>query len=327
MRGSLRFLPSPPRADKTGNACVTVLSFARGGEGVGAVGRKYPDPPGTGEDLIGYAQVTPERWGHDWLHGPSTRGLAALKAAAKMAALGLAHPVSGYGWHAPALPYCDDPQRIVLGKDGRDSGPPVTLSLWGPCRKCEKCLLFRQLKWRERAMAELLATAARGNRSWWVTLTFSPVHLAGILAEAQAASGGQSVAAVDRAAYAHVQRFFKRVRKSGKCRFRYLAVYERGDESGRSHYHLLLHEQGRVPILKRTLEDQWHGFAGSFIHARLVHLDSGPGGLASYITKYATKSAEVRLRASQAYGRGDAGVSRQRRTSAGNGCPRAPGRA
>lgn len=252
-------------------------------------------------DLIGYAQVTPS--GPNWFRDFSPKTRAALKAAAKLAAKGLAYPRSGYAWHAPGKPFCDDPVAVELQKPGKDAGPPVAISLWGPCRKCEKCLLFRQLKWRERAMAELMQTAARGNRSWWVTLTFSPVHLAGILAEATAASGGQSITAVDRAAYAHVQRFMKRVRKAGKCRFRYLAVFERGEEKGRAHYHLLLHEQGRVPILKRVLESQWHGFAGSFIHARLVHLESGPEGLASYVTKYATKSAEVRLRASQHYGR------------------------
>lgn len=288
-----------------------------------------------GEDLIGYAQVTPlrnsrtgrlkdrplavietrlrELGSFNWWRGEDPRIRIAVRAAAKMAARGLAHPVGGYTWLAPGKPYCDDPVQLVIGKRGKSAGLPVGLYMWGPCRKCEKCLLFRQMKWRERAMVELLATAQRGNRSWWVTLTFSPVHLAGILAEAVSATGGQSLQAVDRAAYGHVQRYLKRLRKASKATFRYLAVYERGEETGRSHYHLLIHETGGRPVLKRQLEEQWR----SHVHARLVHLDKGPGGLASYVTKYATKSVEVRIRASQAYGREGRPTARQRRPSAG----------
>lgn len=156
-----------------------------------------------------------------------------------------------------------------------------------PCRKCPRCLQFRQLRWRERALSEI----ARANRTWAVTLTFSPVQLAGVL---MSADGGQLVQ-VERRAYRDVQLYVKRLRKSGAV-FRYLAVYERGEASGRSHYHLLVHETGRYPIPKRVIEDMWP----SHVHARLVMKETT--GSASYVTKYLTKNLAVRPRASGRYG-------------------------
>lgn len=145
------------------------------------------------------------------------------------------------------------------------------------------------MKWRERAIFEL----GRSNRTWFITLTFSPVHLAGILLEAK----GSSMKEIEAAAYPHVQRFLKRLRKL-KCQFRYLAVYERGEKTGRSHYHLFLHENGDKPVFKAQIESQWR----SHVHARLVRGDEG-GGTASYLTKYATKSFDIRPRASARYGK------------------------
>lgn len=198
-------------------------------------------------------------------------------------------------------PYCDMPVTLNRRVTSRDTTAPIKVgnsrirdtvsamevSCQVPCRKCAKCLQFRQMRWRERAVNEIIAA----NRTWFVTLTFSPIHLAGILIEAKVNSK-----TVELSAYRHVQLYFKRLRKS-KCVFRYLAVYERGEETGRSHYHLLLHEKGTRPILKEQLERQWR----SFTNCRLVSGDDA-SGRASYITKYATKSIDIRPRASARYG-------------------------
>lgn len=157
-----------------------------------------------------------------------------------------------------------------------------------PCRKCPRCLQFRQLRWRQRAIQEI----AQANRTWFVTLTFSPVQLAGVLVSA----AKPDLVQVERRAYRDVQHYMKRLRKTGAA-FRYLAVYERGEASGRSHYHLLVHETGRWPIPKRVLEDTWP----SHVHARLV--DDVTTGAATYVTKYLTKAIEIRPRASVKYGR------------------------
>lgn len=169
-----------------------------------------------------------------------------------------------------------------------------------PCRKCPKCLQFRQMQWREKALAEIERSWSEGRRTWVVCLSFSPVHLAGIYMEARrkfGVLGDVSTRQLEWAAYRHVQKYFKRLRKA-KCEFRYLAVYERGEKSGRSHYHLLLHEAGSKPIVKNAhLEALWR----SQVHARLIGRDEA-GVNASYVTKYATKSLEIRLRASSKYG-------------------------
>lgn len=194
--------------------------------------------------------------------------------------------------------YCDNPielkRRVTARhKEAARAGSrivklvPMDVAAMVPCRKCAKCLQYRQMKWRNRAITEV----TRAKRTWFVTLTFDPVHLAGILIEANGAGDKE----VEGSAYRHVQRYIKRLRKVHT--FRYLAVYERGEKTGRSHYHLLLHELDK-PITKRVIERQWR----SNVHARLVSSD-GSCGSASYITKYATKSFDIRPRASTGYGK------------------------
>lgn len=218
-----------------------------------------------------------------------------IKAQAKLLLKGRGQKV-GHVVEALGRPYCDAPVPVRLAAPKGTGGYEV--QMWGPCRRCPKCLQFRSLKWRDRAMNELALTHQRGRRSWLLTLTFSPPHLAGILAEAKARGDG-SLAAIDRVAYGHVRGYLDRVRKAG-FPFRYLAVFERGELNGRAHYHLLLHEGPKGPILKRTLETRWR----SHVHARLVRMDTGreQRGAASYVAKYATKAPEIRLRASSRYG-------------------------
>lgn len=219
-------------------------------------------------------------------------------------------------------PYCDKPvvidRRIdsreavslatVGGVRVRDEVSAMEVSMNVPCRKCEKCLQFRQMQWRERAIVEI----GRAKRTWWITLTIDPQMLANISMEAR----GTSTIDFEAAAYSRVQRYFKRLRKKfrkkadrildseGKvvghnyAQFRYLAVFELGKKTGRPHYHLLLHETGTRPCLKAHIESQWR----SNVHARLV----GSGEAlrrASYVTKYATKSFEISPRASVRYGK------------------------
>ncbi len=206
------------------------------------------------------------------------------------------------------VPYCDKPKtldRYITSRDAVDDLKPMEVSMQVPCRKCAKCLQFRQMQWRERAISEL----SRAKRTWFVTLTFSPIHLAGVLLEAKS----PEMKFIEAAAYKHVQRYIKRLRKGafpeeiGRIHvkkdpipreFRYLAIYERGEETGRSHYHIFLHENGPTPITKDLLEVQWR----SFVHARLVRGEEA-ASTASYLTKYATKQFDIRPRASSQYGK------------------------
>lgn len=227
--------------------------------------------------------------------------------------------VAQSSWVAPWEPWCDNPVRIDRRVTSRQARGALTIgkckmvdmlkslevSAHVPCRRCEKCLKFRQCRWRARAVVE----CERANRTWWMSLSFSPIHLAGILAEARSGE----VKDIERAAYRHVQKYFKRLRKGNKliiedgvvkrrfnapADFRYFAVYERGDLNGRSHYHLLLHETGSRPIPNATIQDHWP----SFVWVRLLSGED-VGRTASYITKYATKSLDIRPRASVLYGK------------------------
>ena len=223
------------------------------------------------------------------LAGPSPLGKAAMRLQR--------YRVSPTRYVIPGKPYCDDPVQVNRD-EARPAGGYVGLSLemWAPCRRCAKCLLFRALKWRDRAIVEIEAAP----RSWFVTLTFDPIHLAGVISESYRFSKLDRSAAVERAAFGHVQKYMKRLRKSG-ARFRYVAVPEWGEEHGRLHYHLLFHEAVEGSLTKRMIEGQWR----SFVHARLVSrgedTEGTPAGAARYVCKYLTKTL-ARPRASKNYG-------------------------
>lgn len=201
------------------------------------------------------------------------------------------HRVSTTKWENYHKPYCDDPQQITLTRRPGGGTPAITAEYYAPCRKCEKCLLFRQLKWAERMTIE----CQRYERTWFVTLTFDPVHLMGIVLESYKLTKIQSRdAAIEAAAYAHVQRYFKRLRKNGG-RFLYAAVPELGSETERLHYHLLLHETKLGSLTWRMINSQWR----SHTFANLVKSSKRTG---QYVSKYLTKSTS-RIRASQNYGK------------------------
>lgn len=198
----------------------------------------------------------------------------------------------------PRKPYCDAPIHLEGRTSPYAEARTLLVEQFVPCRKCSKCLQFRQMKWREKAIAEI----ANSQRTWFVTLTFAPVHLAGVLAEAQEYKSLGPSKSVDRAAYGHVQMYLDRLRKAARAKFRYLAVFERGELTGRAHYHILLHEQkGSKPITKRVIESRWR----SIVHCRLVDFTAKDvRGASTYVTKYTLKSVQCRLRASNGYGTG-----------------------
>ena len=220
---------------------------------------------------------------------------ASDRAAYKMAAsAALRGGMKGPYWFELGYePWCDNPVPIFRSAHAAGPEPPVEGSGKVPCRKCAKCRTYRQLRWRDRALFEVVLA----KRTWFLTLTFSPVHMAGIMAEARSGGADPSPRLIERAAYAHVQRYFKRLRSCAPLsRFRYLAVFERGKRTGRAHYHALLHEVGDRPLTKRVIEANWR----SHTHARLVR--SAGQRQAVYMTKYLTKEVSSRPRASRGYG-------------------------
>lgn len=208
----------------------------------------------------------------------------AAKAAVKMAR----HRVSWTQYISTEKPYCDDPQTVSMTQRP-GAAPGVYVERLVPCRKCTKCMQFRRLRWRDRMRAEIVAAP----RTWFVTLTFDEIHLAGVISESAARRESTEAQRVEAAAYKHVQGYFKRLRKHGAS-LRYAAIPEYGDEKGRLHYHLLLHEIEPHCLPYRLIDTKWR----SFVDASLVR---NPQGAASYVCKYLTKSLS-RIRASSEYG-------------------------
>jgi len=202
-------------------------------------------------------------------------------------------------------PYCDDPWMIVLFskytrelslKDIRKAEvPSMEVKLKVPCRKCDSCLLVRQLQWSDRAQNEL-----GSQPDWFVTLTFNDEALHPIIAMAlmgASADGREEFlpSDLDTAAYLLMQKWFKCLRKAGHD-FRYLAVFELGEKTGRAHYYVILHDK-RASLTAQLIEDSWpHGYS---------HKSSVRNGQATarYVAKYLTKDSGVRFRASFRYGK------------------------
>ena len=223
----------------------------------------------------------------------------AIRLGARLMMTGHARYVAPYEVETTWKPHCDAPVTIQSWT-GKAHPTPFGVTMAVPCRKCLRCLQIKQMRWRQRIINETLLTFQRGRRTWFGTLTISPIHMAGIIAEALEKFGDKSARSIDRCAYNHVRKYLDRVRKASKTVFRYCAVLERGEDNGRTHYHLMIHEVGPYPLLHRQLDTQWR----SFTKWKLVHADEGRelAKVARYISTYATKTAETRIRASARYG-------------------------
>lgn len=219
--------------------------------------------------------------------------------------------------------YCDEPVSRTLHARGykkgllrqtkwADTPGSLTVHLGGlPCRKCDKCLFIRASQWQDRAIKEL----AWSKRTWFVTLTLNPAWQTKIFYEELSKKNSRGWRDTDFSSDAEfrlrsigvgklVTKWLKQVRRplAGEPHIdpRYLCVVEK-HKTGLPHVHLLVHETGGEAITYRRLEQHWLKYG--FFHAKLVNQDHEKA--ASYVTKYATKSALSRIRASQRYGRGD----------------------
>lgn len=209
---------------------------------------------------------------------------------------------------APFLPHCDKPVRVYRVADAcqKTKEHSKAVVMFVPCRKCLKCGKVKASLWVDRAKKELALWA---GRTWSVTLTFSQVHL-GIVRKKAQTFNGTPAQRMERAGFYEVQKYFKKLRKAADLDLRYLAVAEYGENNGRLHYHVFIHEvQGKV--FKKTLEKRW----ASIVHARLV---ANSVKQAEYLCKYVTKTPGSRIRASRFYGNkeGKAVMSVARKVSA-----------
>lgn len=188
----------------------------------------------------------------------------------------------------------------------------MTITMHTRCRKCERCLNQRRVEWRERGMVEW----GKSFRTWFQTFTFRPedhysqkletiqrLLVKGVLWEEL--KPHEQFAALDQTAYAILCKYFKRLRKNSKQKFRYMMICEEHEEQleGFPHYHVFLHETtGNITY---AMQRETWGYRGNiaqdapgFMTTKLIKDDYA----AWYITKYLNKSHGVRVRASGRYG-------------------------
>lgn len=186
-----------------------------------------------------------------------------------------------------------------------DRGPSHVLEMDVRCRQCVECLKARARHWKLRAQAEIKATE---GRTWFGTLTLRPdAHFKAVSrARLRLAAQGIDFDRLDakeqfservREIGPEITLWLKRVRKESGALLRYILVVE-AHKSGLPHFHCLIHEVlPEGPVGERTLRKQW---TGGFSMFKLVA--QGINTAANYVTKYLTKSAISRVRASKGYG-------------------------
>lgn len=166
-----------------------------------------------------------------------------------------------------------------------------------PCRKCDACLRARARLWRNRAATEI----RRSARTWFGTFTLSPENHYVMLCRASLPVG-HSPEDEFKARHAEVSKeltkYWKRVRKQSNSALRYILVAER-HKNGLPHYHALIHEISPfLPVRHSTLSEQWQlGYTNFKLIETAQH--------AGYVTKYLSKDAVARVRASRRYGMDD----------------------
>lgn len=213
---------------------------------------------------------------------------------------------------------CQSPvEQLLYGRpDGKEfvyqgGRGPLIIDLIVKCRRCDHCLQKRSAHWRLRALAEWRAAELRGCRTWMVTMTFTPQAQFYFLSLARRGLDAQGVdfdrlpvdeqfRELNRHAGKEVTLALKRLRKGGAgygpAECRYLLVAE-AHKSGLPHYHALIHETNpERPVRHAAIKRCWRA---GFLDARLVD-DSQQ---ATYATKYLSKSALARVRASSGYGK------------------------
>lgn len=206
-------------------------------------------------------------------------------------------------------------QRSIERPDGSVM-PPVEMVYAVRCRSCPNCQRAKRLHWVLRALPELV----QAQRTWFVTLTFSlAMHYRFI------ANPGKDH--LDQA-YGEVQKMFKRMRKTDRKEFRYLAVTER-HKSGFPHFHMLLHEKPGSPAIgnrelsgnqAEDITPKWwvdkEGQPMGHVHCRLIRIGEVlPGktrplsavNAAFYVCKYIGKDPVGRVKSSLKYGGGRGG--------------------
>lgn len=141
-----------------------------------------------------------------------------------------------------------------------------------PCGQCRPCRINKGRKWTCRLLMEQLCHPI----SSFVTLSYAPEHL----------PPGDNLIKSD------LQKYIKRLRNAG-LKFRYFAVGEYGDQSGRSHYHLAIFGSDMYSIFGTTkikpLSNGHATHADKHWKKGRVHIATLNENTAAYICGYTSK--------------------------------------
>lgn len=172
----------------------------------------------------------------------------------------------------------------------------VFFTLHVPCRRCSACLRTRAALWRGRAQIEM----RRACRTWFGTFTLSPENH--YLMLARAGFDQPDIETEFKARHREISkeftRYFKRLRKNSGAQIRYLLVAER-HKNGLPHYHALIHESDCFRPVRHA--DLSAGWVLGYTRFKLVEGTQH----AAYVSKYLSKDAVARVRASIRYGHHD----------------------
>lgn len=242
---------------------------------------------------------------HDKLSDLShTVANAAALGAERVAVNRFALDIAGKCTHPKGVQLYERPSAFVGGHVNIVPGGriPIGIDYTVRCRQCDECNRARHRLWRDRARSETKA----GVRTWFGTLTIAPSEQHRFLVSAQQrqARRGGDFDALDHGAQFRlrvaeagrdIQKYLKRVRKESRAPLRYILVAE-AHLSGLPHFHILVHERALDrPVRQHTLRDQWClGFSRWKLVSDVAQV--------TYVTKYISKSAAARVRASQRYG-------------------------
>lgn len=168
------------------------------------------------------------------------------------------------------------------------SGQLLFMTITVRCRQCASCLKARARHWAARAFSETKIS----TRTWFCTYTVSPEHRMRVRLLARRKYNSEDFVSCTKILSEFFTKYLKRVRKESGVKFRYLLAVE-AHEDGFPHLHALIHENG-FEVSKRCLQGQWpYGFSS----VKLATPET-----ARYVTKYISKQARSRVRASLHYG-------------------------
>lgn len=147
-----------------------------------------------------------------------------------------------------------------------------------PCGQCMPCRINKGRLWTSRIMME---SVTHGQMGWFLTLTYDPEHV-------PIAYDHENQEAIETLDKSEFKKWIKASQRSLGS-YRYYAVGEYGEVTGRPHYHMAVFPQSYAQVL--ALCDMWEeGF-----HTLSEMCDERARYLANYTAKKLTKADDQRL--------------------------------